>query len=453
VIRDPDCDAGRVESFPRPQSLATLGLIVGFGIRIALLRYRGTADTYSYEDWGTFTDRLGLARAYAGIYFPLEYQILGFTAHIATLLHLSFVTTLKAVSLVCDGGCLVILRVFLRRIGASSNWALLYWLHPYTLALFWLSYIDFQIGLMVLLAFALLWVERPSVGFLASGIPLGAAFLMKPQAILLVGIAMLVAIFGIVAGFRAHRLSGKQQRRAIAPLLWLVGPCVFFAGYSAYFHAHGHGARYLLDSYTHTLDVAPSLTANMPNIWYPITLIEVKPGEPTYTVTGPHVLHTVGALITIALILGLAWRVFRTWERRPFALSILLLASGALIIAPMTETRAHENHLYLGWLLAIPVAAVARRRAFTYGLIALSAADFLNLFGIYAFGLNAISKTSPFTQMRSGYTNPLRLVDAIVAICAFAVVLVEYYRMTGNDHLSEPALNRVPRPHQLGGLT
>ena len=43
------------------------------------------------------------------------------------------------------------LVLLLRRWGASVWWALLYWLHPYFLSLFWLGYIDAPVGFFVLL--------------------------------------------------------------------------------------------------------------------------------------------------------------------------------------------------------------------------------------------------------------------------------------------------------------
>jgi hypothetical protein len=411
------------------------GFLLGLAIRLALLRYRGTADTFTFEDWATKTQREGLAHAYGGIYFPLEYQVLAFAKQLAAWTGMSFVTSLKAIELACDLGCFGLLLVILRRLGAAPAWALLYWLFPYTLALFWLSYVDFQIGLLVLLCVACLWLRSDALAFAAASVPLGAAFVMKPQVILLVALAAVVSAFAV-----GKVVARREPLSEARPVLLLAGPALFFASYSAYFYKHGYGRLYLFHSYTQISQVFPALTANMPNIWYPVAWAEQRPAEPSYAVDGPHVLHTVGTALTVAIVLVLTWRVLRSWNTRSVPASVLVILAAGTLVAPMTETRAHENHLYIGWTLGIAVAAYARSTAFTAALLVLGFVDFANLLGIYAFGLNGISNTFPFPELTSRYGPNVRLADSLVAICAFGVLLFELYRLTGANGVEEKRL-------------
>src|SRR5262245_28014231 len=82
--------------------LFAVAVAVGLAIRVADLPYEGTHDMDTYSAWGTDVASRGLAAAYGGTYFPLEWQIFGWAAAAAPRLGVSLIFLLKLVNLAFD---------------------------------------------------------------------------------------------------------------------------------------------------------------------------------------------------------------------------------------------------------------------------------------------------------------------------------------------------------------
>jgi hypothetical protein len=413
----------------RPWPYASL-LLLGLGIRFFLLPYMGTGDVDTILGWGREVSDVGLAHAYHGIHFPLEWQLSAGAVLASRELDISAVASLKAITLAFDVGAVVLLGFLLRAWRSDGRYALIFWLHPYFLLLFCLGYVDAHLGFSILACLLILarWPGR--LGFLAAGLPLAMAFVIKPQAIGLVETIPLLVLASIL-------INPEHRRENLRPLLLLVAPFAVFAAYSFYFDQAGASFTTVADTYSPSelARQSESLTANMTNIWYPVALA-LRDGAPAYTVTEPEILNSISQLVANLALIGAMLVLARA---RPVIGSreVLFAFLFAGLVIPMIVTHAHENHLYLGLLLSIPVAAMHPDRSFIWPLQGLLAAQFLNLFGLYGLGLNDLNQ--PFTALQEFYAHDasqLLVTGAtIVFWCWLAVeVLRSARRPTGPHH-------------------
>ncbi|MGZ4314837.1 MAG: hypothetical protein ACXVRS_03270 [Gaiellaceae bacterium] len=390
---------------------------VGLAVRTACLPIRGTYDMDTYRDWAGRVQEIGLARAYTGIYFPLQWQILAWSVELGHAIGVSAYVGLRLVTLGFDIGTFLVLIGLLRRLGLDERYGWIYWISPYFVMIAWLGYVDAQIGFFVLLT--LYVVARWPTRLIAAGLPLGLAFLMKPQVESVVAMVALYALI-LTAIERTPRGAG-----AVA-LKLLVLPAALFGAVSLYFYRSGYSLTHLANTYSPiTLAKAMnSLTANMLNIWYPVADLELKPHQPIYTVTGPHVFHTIGTLLTILLMVGAAVVVARTSRLAPY--SLVLVLALATMIQPMTITRAHENHFFLGGLLgSVVVAAIGRWRV-TIAFLTLLTLQAAHLFLHYGFGANGVKLGAVTTVARAYNTHVyLQALLAVAAVGVFGYLIYE----------------------------
>jgi hypothetical protein len=94
-----------------------------------------------------------------------------------------------------------------------------------------------------------------------------------------------------------------------------------------------------------------------------------------------------------------------------------------MLIYPMTITAAHENHLFVGLLAMVPVAALVRYRAVTLWLCVLSTLQFVNLFCLYGFGSNHLTGDI-VPGIANTYGPGLRVTVAVASVVAWAALLV-----------------------------
>ena len=310
----------------------------------------------SYISWGKAVREGGLVHGFSGIYFPFQYQIFAGSLAFADAVGLGPVAGIKLVTLAFDVGSFVLVAALLARWGLDRRYVWIYWLSPYFLILNWLGYIDAQMGFFVLLSLYL--ADRASTvrGYLLAGVPLGLAFQMKPQA---ETVTLMIVVY--VAAEMLTRRSWRPDATRVAAL---VAPAIaIFVGYSLYFWSQGAWLLELAKQYSpmYLALQMESLTANMLNFWYPIAYLELSPGARIYTVTGPSVLHLLGTALTLAAFVLAALAAARlpmSFGRRVFVAVAL-----AVIVQPLTITRAHENHFFLGATLGIVlVAALGDRR-------------------------------------------------------------------------------------------
>ena len=405
------------------QERRTLGFVLlfflGLGIRVVLLPYEGTFDMVDYADWGQRVRAHGLAQTF--VQYPLVNQLFAWEISLADALHLSVWAGLKLGTVVFDVGILVVLVVLLRRWGASPWWALLYWLHPYFMSLTWLGYIDAPVGFFIVLGILVLsW--RPTLTMAAvAGLAFGLALMQKPQAVTVVAavVSLLIALVVMCRG----RIGHNETRLA----LLLGGVAFVFAGYSAYFHKLGYGWTHLMDGYLPSglAKQSQGLTENMLNIWYPVANAYARKGFPLYTVDKPAIFHDVGSVLVAVAFVVSTLAVAYGARGRPLAVSVLLVTALWTLALPMLGTHAHENHLFYGLLLTLPIIAIARNMTLTIAYIVLLTADGVNIAVRYTFGLSHLTKW-PIVNDISSFYNGTRLpplVTAYVAIASWLVVM------------------------------
>ena len=383
-------------------------IIAGLISRCIMLSNMGVFDMGAYYEWGKQTLQAGLISEYHGIYFPFQYQLFALCAWFSAHMNLSWVVTFKAANLLFDAGVFVLLCLLLERQHSNPAYALLYWLHPWFLAVFSLGYIDFQFTFFVLLA--IYCARSDSIRDLAlAGVPLGVAFLMKPQAQILIVAVVFYLVFHFV------------RSRDVRPAALLIGPSVLFLAYEAFFFIHG-AATALPISYLNVTNVMPALTAQMPNIWYPIAYFLKQPGAAIYTVSDqlellPHV--TLKMMATAAVLLTLAiyiWRVERT--DLPVSKKLIRIFGFAAILVPFVMTSAHENHLFLGTVFLVLLMADNQPISFRIAAHGILAIQFLNICGLY--GQFPVGVTDLWT---SHYSETLAMSYSVISVCCFFFVI------------------------------
>jgi hypothetical protein len=227
-----------------PRAVWGSAIVLGLAVRIVLVPYKGTLDMDSYLAWGRDVATYGLAQAYHGIYFPLQYQVFRLAVGAASVLGISEIAALKIGNLAFDAGTFVLLIALLRRLRLPTAYALIFWLHPYFLAIFWLGYIDMHSGLFVVATLlAISYATRP-LHYVAAGVPLGLVLMMKPQGITFVVAVVLIAVLGLV-GSRTFGLSPSGAMLARHAPLLLIAPVALFIGYSVWVSGGGHSLTYL----------------------------------------------------------------------------------------------------------------------------------------------------------------------------------------------------------------
>jgi hypothetical protein len=392
-------------------------VLLGLGIRLLFLPYLGTHDIDTILSWGRDVIDVGLPHAYTGIYFPVEWQLSTAAVHASREFDVSGIASLKAITLSFDLGAVALLGLLLRTWRLDGSYALIYWVHPYFVLLLILGYVDAHVGFSVLACLLILARWPGPRGFLAAGFPLALAFMMKPQAIVLLAAIPILVLLAVL-------LNPARRRENLQPLLLLIAPLAIFAAYSLYFDRSGAGLLTIADTYTPSelARQSPSLTARMTNIWYPVALALREDGAPIWTVTEPTVLNSISQLAAIVALIG-SLAVLARARAVIGSREVLFAFLFAALIVPMIATHAHENHLYLALLLSIPVAAGRADRRLMWPLQGLLAAQFLNLLGVYGLGDNELTRPLSGLQDLYGYdASQLFVVAAtIVFWCWLAV--------------------------------
>src|SRR2546423_2294364 len=322
-----------------------LGILAGLALRWPMLFYMGVFDMEAYYNCGKMTLEGGLPQIYQGMYFPFQYQLFELCAWAVQKFGVPFFTIYKLPNLVCDMGSFCLLLLLVRRQGANPLYALLYWLHPWFLTLFSLGYADFQFTFCVLLCVWLLRGETTK-DYLLAGLPLALAFLIKPQALILIVMTFSYGLF--------RYLRTRDWR----PLAMLVPPTLLFLGYEIWFTFSLPVPRHIVAqvlplSYLSITNIMPALTAQMTNIWYPIAYFLREPGQEVLTVSDQiHLLPYLPAkYIAAAVVLGLVGlHVFRVERERGTSLSdrFAEIFGFAALAAPMLMTSAPADHLFCG---------------------------------------------------------------------------------------------------------
>lgn len=173
-----------------------LGLILSVLLKGFFLSLDGNADMLQYRMWGDAVLDKGLADAYRGIYFPLQWQLFAICSWLARNFNfLHWTLPFKAMNLIFDIGCFWVLVLLLKRHKLNPLYALLYCLHPWFIVNFSQGFVDSQSMFFVLLPLLILRENGNTFKrYFAAGIPLACAFLMKPQ------IMLIIAAIGVLSG-------------------------------------------------------------------------------------------------------------------------------------------------------------------------------------------------------------------------------------------------------------
>lgn len=373
--------------------LLAVGVLVGVAFKWPMLFYMGTHDMDWYYIWGKGVLGQGLPKYccsgiyYHGIYYyprpfyyPFQMQVFEVCAWTAAKLGAQFFTIFKLPNLLFDIGSFALLVFLLKRQRANPAYALLYWLHPWFLTVFSLGYVDFQFTFFVLLCIWLLRRESTR-DYLLAGLPLAAAFLMKPQVQILVVAAFFYGLFHYV------------RRRDPRPFGLLAAPTLLFLAYEIWFIISGPppwyvAARVLPTSYLNITNVMPALTAQMPNIWSPIAYLLKKPGYRIFSVSDQiHVLpHVPAKYLAAFVVLGLVglhvWRVEQESETSLTDKFAKIFFFAALAV-PFFMTSGHENHLFLGTVFLVLFVADGVPWATKVAAQVLLFVQFLNTYSLY----------------------------------------------------------------------
>ena len=435
------------DALSRPRAQAILFgvlLAAGLAVRLVALGSHGTHDPVTFVGWGSDVVDQGLADAYEGLYFPVEWQLLGEGVRLSRLLDIPGYVGLKALTLLFDIGTFALLAGLLREWGLPMRYALLYWLSPYFLLVFWLGYVDAHLTFFVL-AGLLVMARWPSPrGYLAAGIPLGLALMTKPQVIAPMGMLLM-----LIVAFWFLRPAERRQNAAAG--LLLVGPAVLLVGYSVFFALSDNGLLTVFESYAPSKleGASPGISGTMLNVWYPVALRLREEPMGISGVTEPEVLATIASVAVIALV-ALAVVFIASSRPRLRAEELFLGLVFTALIVPVIGPHAHENHLFLALTLSVVVAAAVRSRLFTAGLILLLAVQWLNIFAVYGLGMRDADEIPPTYRvpdwLRDGYTGHFLPQDAAAllsillaaGIAVYAVRLTRTWRLQAADSAAPP---------------
>jgi len=392
---------------------------------VLMLPHRGVFDMDAYVRWGTAALDRGLAHAYIGVYFPLQYQIFEAAIALSRALHADPIVVLKAFNLAFDAGSCALLIGLLGRWGLRPVYALLYWLHPWFLVVFDLGYADFHFVFFLLLS---LWLLQrggeTTAAYASAGVPFAAALLMKPQALMP---AVAFAVYAVV--------RWRRTRKADAFFLF-VPALLLGAAYEAYFTlallpTMGWLAAGVLPGwYLHTTSVMPVLTANMPNAWYPVAYALRQPGQDIFWVKStteilPHVeIRYAALLLVLGVVAASAWRAATSSRLLRAEERIRYLLTFVAVIVPAFMTSAHENHFFLPAVLLVPVLASPLPLLSRAAIHAALVVQWVNLEGTYGTDRFAL-------WLQPSYPLEMRVALAVLATACFVVITRELYRANG----------------------
>lgn len=398
-------------------------IALGFGLKLLFLDTVGTQDQEVAIEWGRLTLEQGLVQAFNGNNYPITFQWLEALIWVTDRTGVNPYVGMKLLILIADSGTLIVLIALLRRLGVARDWALLYWVFPYSLVMGWLGFDHFTMGFLVLL---LLWfVSRSDRGLdlAAAAFLMGVLFLQRPQAMVLV---IMLGLF--IAGVAVQRFAADRR---LVPAIWnertrvpwalLAGAAAFFIFYSVWFWRGGRSITFLIETYRDLGEWSSGLSGNAMNVWALVAEAYRAPGEDIYMVIGPAAMSRIAMLIAGGILIAAVVMVVLRGPQRPW-LVLLSLFGVASIVMPNAYVHAHSNHFWLGAVLGIPIVAGLRSRGLAAAFIAFLAIQAWNLFGLYGFGFTDASDLFLELGWRASYAG--RFAAAAISTILFAVILV-----------------------------
>lgn len=404
-------------------------VVLGFSIRLYSCFYEGhIGDMSQYMDWGEKTLLEGLANSYKGIYYPLQYHFFEFFAFIAHLFSITPFFVFKLANLPFDFGIFCLLLLFLKNNQRSFYFALLYWLNPWFLNNFTLGFVDTQYTFFLLLCVYLFKKDGTIKDYLVAGIPLGLAFVLKPQVVMIFFALFLLVFFFIWS----HRRSYKYLSLFVPSVLFFLLYEIYFT-YALYPSIYIESKMIELPSlfvlpahYINVKNIAPCcLTASLMNLWYPIADCFREVGAPIYSVSSkveiiPFI--SFGTIILLSTVLVFVHYSYTTAKRAAFISQsmVLNLVAFVSLFVPFFMTSAHYNHPYLGSVFLILIFAFTQNKLFKIVVGIFYLLLFINIFDFAGIG----GLSEQFTRIPSDIIFYL----SFISIAAFGVILYYLYR-------------------------
>lgn len=374
---------------------------IGLLIRIALIPMHSSSDVDGYVKWGKMTYEMGLARGFQGAYFPVQYLIFAGAYGVAKHVPIAAGVIIKIVNLIAELGLLALLYQLTKKYIASWKLLLVLWLNPFSLILFEQGYVDPQVAFFVALTVYIIIKQISRYPYLLAGVPLGIAFLMKPQATpIFIGIGTLIAATCMI----------KRKLIDLKVLGIFVFPIILFISFSIYFglnielaghktlpiistkmqhagfpvHTSDFVAKsfWLTANYAFVPNVMPALNAYMPNAWFFLAEPMRPPGIKIYRVKDTQkfiglTFRNWGLLIFLSILTFLVIKIIKSNESLKWRVTWVTLLVPFLV--PYIVTGAHENHFYYGFVTMTLLAIFMRDKILLYSAYFLGAICGINI--------------------------------------------------------------------------
>ena len=138
--------------------------------------------------------------------------------------------------------------------------------------------------------------------------------------------------------------------------------------------------------------------------------------------------RNIAIFIVLILIIYFIYRLANRKLNNDNRLDLYLIATFSAFAVPFLMTSAHENHLFLGTVLIIPVMAMTRNIIFKIAVHVILLLQFINLYGYYHVGeLNNIKVPN------INYNYNKALILSMIAFFAFLIML--YFFLGKNTRL------------------
>lgn len=406
-----------------------LGFVIGVFLRILMLFYKGTFDMDAYFAWGNDTLFLGLNNAYTRnvkSYFPLQYQLFSIASIYVHLLKVDYWIVYKAFNLIFDVGIFILLYNILSKLKINPLLTLFYWLHPWFLIIYSLGYIDFHFAFFVLLSILiLLSIEKNTLtNFLIAGIPVGFAFLLKPQ------VQTLVLAVGLISVLY-YRVTKKYETFGL-----LAFSCFLFVVYTIYFFIYSKPIYFLAQTYLAISNIMPCINAQMLNIWYPIAYI-MRPDNftPIYRVSDQIKIlsfisiKNIAILITIGSMLIFTNTISKQMRGKYFNSIFILLFGFSFFALPFLMTSAHENHLFMASIFLLIISFKVKDLLFKISVHTTLILQFLNISLLY-------SEDFLFGSLRNLFFRNMAevgLVLTLISLPFLTYIFFYFYKLAKNN--------------------
>ena len=400
-------------------------IVIGFILRFAGIFFNGNHNFDTYHEWGYNTRTKGLAHAYNGSYGPVTYLILGFADSLASATPQIWWMPYKAANLLFEILILFVLFRFLPKHKLET--VILYWLNPWFLIPgSWAGFWDAAHLFFILLALVFLDF-REKRNFFMSGLMLGTAFCVKPQAVAAISV---MAIFFLV--FKLIRFKFKEFIQFSTGLMLL--PFIF----NFYFFINAIGANFFFQEYSRFRLFMPYLVNSEINIWHTITRVIMfyqnmtGPIFSLDTTTYPYNLIEKAAYIIFLLLL--VFYMIKSFLRKSDTDKLFFTKSFALpfILMPQILTRSHAYHFYTATILLIPLIIESKdRRLYIFWAISI-AIHFFNIFAAYGFGRSIINPF-PIHFWREPFISVFGFIQFLASIgLVYAIFVSDKKKMVNN---------------------